>query len=157
MDPTKERLVARAGCQLWFEQLNRPFDFRSPVAGSEFALLLAIGDEVVGEDERWHLAAQFREQGCRYAVCWGHDCARWDDAIDMVAALREVEGRPQLPFAMTTWHERDTLAEVVEFFAEHTRIVGESWEAEQFVVVVVGGDAAFGAAVRAAVHERFAR
>ncbi|AWH47766.1 hypothetical protein C1925_00590 [Stenotrophomonas sp. SAU14A_NAIMI4_5] len=50
--------------------------------------------------------------GCRYMMAWGIECSGWDDAVDM--ASLEGEGADVV---MTTWHERDTLAEVFAFCA----------------------------------------
>ena len=65
--------------------------------------------------------------GCRYMLAWGIECSGWDDAVDM--ASPEVECAD---FVMTTWHDRDTLAEVSAFYAiaqhstlelPHTRVL----------------------------------
>ena len=44
-------------------------------------------------------------------MCWGPDCERVHDAID----LADLEWRPDGPWAMTTWHAREPLAEAIWF------------------------------------------
>jgi hypothetical protein len=66
--------------------------------------------------------------GCRYAVCTGVDavCTRvdsssWDDSIDHAVVEAELAGRrPESKTVMTTWHQNETLEEVVTFFLNHT-------------------------------------
>lgn len=122
------------------------------MAGGEFALLLVVGDEGVTPVEQGALSEQIVDQGCRYVVCTGHECSSWDDSIDMVGVMDEVEGR-SAPFVMTTWHEDESVAEVVEYFATCTRF--DDWVAEEFVVLLVGGASGLEAEVRAALEECF--
>ena len=62
----------------------------------------------------WLVAA-----GCLYMLAWGHDCSKWDDAVDWanIAAWHSAP-IPEDRFVMTTWHEDERLDEVLEF-AKH--------------------------------------
>lgn len=136
----------------WLGRVDRPYAFTSPFMGREFALLLVIGDAGISADEQWALSQEFVRQGCRYVVCFGHDSSSWDDSVDMVSVMDEVECRPT-PFVMTSWHEREPLADVVQFFADCTSF--DDWVPERFAVLVVGGTKALEADVRAAIGRRF--
>ena len=63
------------------------------------------------------------DSGCLYAMAWGHDCASWDDAID-IANLEQFDWGdiPEDHFVMTTWHANQSLADAFSFckrFAIH--------------------------------------
>ncbi len=144
-------LIDRRDRQVWLFRLHRPYEFLSPCPDREFALLLVVGDETVNADEQWELATQFVHQSCRYAVCFGHDCSSWDDAIDMVTVIEEVDGLPPRPFVMTTWHDTDTLQETVEYFAGNTRF--DDWVPSRLVAVILGGDKRLEQSVREALRK----
>lgn len=103
------------------QHLRRPFSVLSPWPGEEFALLLVIRDPDVTPDEKATLSRQIVDAGCRYAVCTGVDSGGWDDSIDHAVVEAELAGRrPESKTVMTTWHENETLEEVVTFFLNHT-------------------------------------
>ena len=132
-----ELLVRQAARRVWFGALPRPYRFEAPVEG-EFALLLVAVDVDVTPDEQAELSEQFVRAGCRYAVCFGPDSSSWDDSIDMVGVLDEIDGR-EAPFVMTTWHDDEPLVETVEYLDTCTRY--DDWVASELVVVVLGDDA----------------
>lgn len=49
-------------------------------------------------------------------MAWGPDCSLWDDSIDL-ANIEKFKDRaiPDEQFVMTTWHEKETLQEVLRF------------------------------------------
>jgi len=145
-------LTTKEGSRVHLGRIDRPYTFVSPPESGEFALLLVVGDRSVSPEEQGELSRQFVREGCRYAVCFGHGCSSWDDSIDMVGVMDDVEGRAGA-FVMTTWHEDETIEEVVEFFATNTRF--DDWSAREYVVLVIGGPDALEARVRAAVVGRF--
>ena len=144
MDETREA---------WIGRVDRPYSFTSPFHGREFALMLVVGDSDVTVDEQWALSQELIRQGCRYAVCCGHDCSSWDDSIDMVGVIDEVDGRPS-PFVMTTWHDAQPLEEVVDFFVDCARI--EDRVVERYAILIVGGPEGLETEVRTAVQRRLA-
>lgn len=146
-------IISATSTPVWCGRLQRPYAFASPCGGRQFALLLVVGDEAVSVEEQSELSEAFVRQGCRHAACYGHDCSSWDDSIDMVSVMDEVEGR-SAPFVMTTWHADESLDEVVDFFAARARF--DHWLPEAFVALVVGGPADLEAEVHAALARRFA-
>lgn len=96
---------------------SRPFSIRSPWPGQEFALLLVVRAPDIAPDEQASLSKQIVDAGCRYAVCAGVDSSSWDDSIDLAVVEANLDGhRPESKTVMTTWHDSDTLEEVVDFF-----------------------------------------
>ena len=145
-----QRLPTPGRTPVWLGRARRPYGFFSPCEGEEFALLLVLGADEISPDEQGRLSTQFVRQGCRYAVCWGRACSSWDDSIDMVGVMDEIDGASG-PFVMTTWHEGKLLGEVAEFFVRSTSF--DDWVPPHFVVLVVGGTDELEQEVRAAVEE----
>ena len=138
--------------EAWVSRVDRPYRFLSPFDGGEFALLLVVGDVDITPDEQRALSEEVVRQGCRYAVCVGRQCSTWDDSIDAVGVVDEIEGRVA-PWVMTTWHEHEPLDDVVDFFADLTEIANRP--PERFAVLVVGGHDQLENDARRATDRRF--
>jgi hypothetical protein len=60
--------------------------------------------------------------GCLYMLAWGPECSSWDDAVDDAnLEAFDYDGIPEDRFAMTTWHENDSMQEYL-CFAKHCAI-----------------------------------
>ena len=81
--------------------------------------VVVVVAEKVNEDWREQVSRWLVASGCLYMMAWGDECSRWDDSVDH-ANLEEFDygDIPEERFVMTTWHERESLAEVF-WFAEH--------------------------------------
>ena len=137
---------------LWLGGSEPPYTFASPARGTEFALLLVVGDSEVGVDAQAALSEQFVRAGCRYAICFGPKSSTWDDSIDMVSVMDEVYGKPG-PFIMTVWFDDAPLSQAVAFFAHCTEI--DDWVPEHLVVFVLGGGPELEAQVHQALLDQF--
>ncbi len=137
---------------IWFKRATRPYAFVAPPGVTEFALLLVLGDEATSPEEQELLSEQFVRAGCRNAVCFGPTSGTWDDSIDWVTVMDDVNGRPG-PLVMTSWFDQDPLEDAVHFF-EHCTTVDE-WVPQHFVVFVLGGDPGLEREVRNALLECF--
>ncbi|QDL91144.1 hypothetical protein FDP22_04725 [Paroceanicella profunda] len=70
----------------------------------------------VGGDYRDEVSKALVKAGCLYSLAWGIDCAAWDDSVDWAFLAAYDFGKyPENKFVMTTWHDDETLEEVVEF------------------------------------------
>ena len=139
---------------LWFEQTNRPFLFSTPFGGQDFALLLVIADLAITDDERDAVSKEVVRQGCRYAVCTGHQCSRWDDSIDLVFLATSPDfSPPDDKFVMTTWHEGESLEGVAHYFRWNT--VFDEFSPQHYLVLILGGDAETARQVRLAIEKWF--
>lgn len=143
----------RRGARLWFSRIERPYSFAPPPDIGGFALLLVVGDEDVTPEEQSDLSEQFVRSGCRFAACAGVRCSTWDDSIDMVGVMDQVDGK-EAPFVMTTWHEDQSLQDLAEYFARD--MAYDDWRAENFVALVVGGPPELARRVRSALLRAFA-
>jgi hypothetical protein len=75
-------------------------------------------EEPVEPDWRNRVSEWLVKSGCLYMVAWGHECSAWDDSVDW-ANLDEF-GFGEIPeerFVLTSWHEKETLAEAFWFAA----------------------------------------
>lgn len=123
-------------------QSGRPFAYQSPFPREEHTLLLCALDESVSNQERMKLAGQIVAAKCRYAVCWGHKCSEWDDAIDY-AHIQSDENfdPPEETLVMTTWHENQPIKDTVNFWWLCTDF--ENYESTRLVVFLLGEDEPF--------------
>lgn len=129
--------MGRSETQIHFSALERPYDFLSPFSGEEFAAMIWVADPTVTDEEQARLSEQLVEQGCRYAVCGGHECSTWDDSIDMAFLETDPDFQPpDEKFVMTTWHEGESVEEVAEFLALNTSF--DNFVAKNFFVLFVG-------------------
>ncbi len=148
------RLGRTADTDVWFDQLARPFSFSSPFHGEDFVLMLVVAVAEITTEERHALSAEIIRQGCRYAVCTGHECSRWDDSIDFAYLETSPDySPPDERFVMTTWHENDSIEDVVEFFRLNTTF--DDFVTRHFLAIVLGGETETESEVRFTVSKAF--
>ena len=131
--------MSNSKAQIQFSALERPYEFLSPFSGKEYAAMIWVVDTAVVVEEQASLSKQLVEQGCRYAVCAGHECSTWDDSIDI--AFLDTDQNFQPPderFVLTTWHEGESVEDVAEFFVLNTSF--DNFVAKNFLVLFVGRD-----------------
>lgn len=78
---------------------------------------LILNEYKIDEEYRWTVREHLVETGCRWMLAWGIDGTLWDDSVDLVEInkfLPEIVG-PDDEFVLTTWHDNDTLEEVIHF------------------------------------------
>ncbi|MGD1924930.1 MAG: hypothetical protein ACFB03_12195 [Paracoccaceae bacterium] len=100
-----------------FSYVFLPTDVPEPVPKdmTKFKCLILIEREV-GGDYRYEVCKALVKAGCLYALAWGIDCSAWDDSVDWAFLEAHNFGDyPEDKFVRTTWHEGETLEEVVEF------------------------------------------
>jgi hypothetical protein len=86
-----------------------------------FGAIVAIEVEVTSE-WRWQVSKWLVEHGCLNMLAWGHDCSHWDDSVDYANLEAFSYGDiPDERRVMTTWHEGESLSEVMNF-AKHNMI-----------------------------------
>jgi hypothetical protein len=83
-----------------------------------FGAIVAIEAEVTSEWQ-WKVSKWLVDSGCLYMLAWGRACSSWDDSVDY-ANLEAFDYGP-IPderSVMTTWHEDESLSDVMNF-AKH--------------------------------------
>jgi hypothetical protein len=134
-----EQILAAKSRSVWATKLDRPFDLTSPFAGEEFACLLVVRDTSITGQEQASLSELLVAQGCRYAVCIGHECSSWDTSIDTAYIATDANfDPPDSTLVMTSWHEDESIEEVAEFFFLCTCF--DDFDPCRFLVLCLGGD-----------------
>jgi len=119
-----------------FDELTRPYKFRTPFEGGGFALLLYVVDKDISKNEQIEVSDAIVEQGCRYAVCAGHKCGDWDDMIDWSVLERNNFKSNDETDVMTSWHENESIKNIVYFFINNTNY--GNFEAKNLYGVTLG-------------------
>ncbi|KQM99908.1 MULTISPECIES: hypothetical protein [Sphingomonas] len=66
------------------------------------------------------IASWLVQSGCLYFIAWGTDCEAWHDTVDWTVLEGFNFGDiPDDKFVMTTWHDKEPLAEAL-WFAGHS-------------------------------------
>lgn len=93
----------------------RPGGSRPSAVPGPFRAVL-IADQSVSADWRHEIAAWLVDNGCLYFMAWGIDCQAWHDSVDW-AVLEDFDfgDIPDDRFVMTTWHDKEPLAEALWF------------------------------------------
>jgi hypothetical protein len=102
------------------EQLQWPVDVQIPT--KRFRLFVAGDISRLTDEAVSSFALSALERGMVYFCAWGPDCSRFDDLVDWVCVMDELDakrfvGPSQSDVIMTTWHANDTLEEALDFFA----------------------------------------
>ena len=108
-------LATKDGQEVWLHELTKPYHLPTPFAGEHYVCILFANDESITIKEQAAVSDQLIGTGCNYAICAGHKCASWDDSVDW-AYLATVDYKPDdETLVMTTWHENDSVEEVLHF------------------------------------------
>ena len=79
--------------------------------GRHFVCLLAWASVDQTDAEILGFMRTLARAGCVYLCCWGPGCERAHDMFDQA----DLERAPEGPFAMSTWHAAEPLAEAIWF------------------------------------------
>ena len=119
--------------------VNRPGAFTPPVFDAQFPCLIWDHDGRFNEMARSAIAKALLESGCRYAVCCGHNCEAWHDAVDAAFVEAHLDDRDDVrdaAFVMTTWHDGESPDDVAFFFVLNANFEDHSFR--QYLVLHVG-------------------
>jgi hypothetical protein len=87
-----------------------PPDAFKEITGHFIACLAIDGTEATDEEIKV-IASDLIQAGCAYMCCWGPDCERVHDLID----LEDLDLHPVGPWNMTTWQNDVPLSEALWF------------------------------------------
>lgn len=131
-----ELLATRDEKQIWLQELAPPYRLEAPFPGELYVCILFANDEAITPEEQARVSEQLVGTGCCYAVCAGHQCSSWDDSVDL-AHLATGEGEEK--FVMTSWHENETVADVIFFGLLNTSF--DEHDFTRYLVLLVGPQA----------------
>jgi hypothetical protein len=106
--------VIESDCLIWPTSLR--------LQAKQFRLLVAADTTHTTTDEISDFTEAALGRGMVYFCAWGPGCEKFHDIVDEVIGRDELgERRFAAPtaddFVMTTWHDRETLEEALDFFA----------------------------------------
>jgi hypothetical protein len=79
------------------------------------------------------------DRGCVYLCVWGHGCEHVHDTMDDIVLERELKGGPEQTI-MTTWHDKQSLEEALDFALRHAVPDGALVQGcDAIVLAAVGG------------------
>ena len=134
-----EQICNEPELSLRFSEISRPDEFVSPFEGEEYVLLLVINRTDILYREQKDLSERIIASRCRYAVCFGFECSSWDGSIDYAFIFSDPNlSPPDERFVMTTWHEDESIEDVVEYLRFNT--VFDEFVPKRFLVLFVGDD-----------------
>ncbi|WP_425511283.1 DUF7684 family protein [Pseudomarimonas salicorniae] len=87
-----------------------------PALAAEPSRVIVVLDTEVSPEWQSTVSEWLVSVGCLYMLAWGARCSSWDDSVDH-ANLEAVgfEAIPEGADVMTTWHENESLQEVMWF------------------------------------------
>lgn len=90
------------------------------IDASDIFRCVVIAEEHVSDAWCENVSQWLVEAGCLYMLAWGINSSFWDISIDLAnIAAFDFENIPEESLVMTTWHEHQTLEEVLEFCKLH--------------------------------------
>ena len=117
---TKPRFIgydATYARQIWLLELTHihaPFDL-SELQGATFVCLSAMNASSAQTDDLSAFCSHLIDHGCAYYCAWGPECERVHDIMDGLV-VGDNPPETYIGCLMTTWHEKESLAEAVDFF-----------------------------------------
>lgn len=137
--------------QVWFHELSRPYRLDAPFPGEVYVCILFANDETITEQEQAAISEQLVGTGCRYAVCARHECSTWDTSVDTAyLATDEHFSPPEETFVMTSWHERESVEDVV--FHGLMCTIFDDHNFKRYLVLFIGPRAGLRDQVRRAIQ-----
>ncbi len=147
-----ELIAQHNGKEVWFEELKRPYIFNVHFSDEKFVCAIFANDPTISVDEQNTISNQIIKSTCRYAVCAGYKCSSWDDSIDFARITNDPNfSPPDEDFVMTTWHENETVAEVLWFALTQTDFDENKFK--KYLVLFIGAEEKIKIEVKNAIQE----
>jgi hypothetical protein len=144
-EPVSER-------DLFVADLPSPGDVASflDLPSPHFVCLLAWDSTGHGDGEILDLMRALVRAGCVYLCSWGRGCERVHDLFDQA----DLERTPDGPFAMSTWHADEALAEAIWFALFNAFPDDAFFDQCRSTLGITIGASKWGAEVRRAFEEK---
>jgi hypothetical protein len=119
--------------------LDSESQLQTPFHGRAFPCLIWDTHGTWSDDAKAQLVSGLIDAGCRYFVCGGRTCDRWEFLADkafLELNLRDEEYEAR--FVMTTSHRDETVDDVAFFFVMNTCF--DHHDFRDYLVLQIGGD-----------------
>ena len=134
------RLIAQQeDRRFWFLRLEPPY--KTPVTGFglPFVAIVVSCDASITLEQQANISAQLVEVDCRYMLAWGSNASSWDDSVDIAFINTDPNfNPPDDRHVMTTWHNDETLDDVVWFALMNTNF--DSHEFHDYLALMIGAN-----------------
>jgi|GEM_PF-2428516 len=78
-------------------------------------LFIAADAASMSNDDLDAIVTAALDSHCLFACTWGPGCERFHDCFDDHDVMRVLDSTPERPIVMTSWHDRESLADAVHF------------------------------------------
>jgi hypothetical protein len=132
-----ELLASKGNKEVWLLQLDKPYNLESTFVGIDYVCILFNNDQNISNQEQNRISEQLVRSGCKYAVCAGFNCSSWDDSVDWAyLATDDDYDPPDETLVMTSWHEKESISEVIFFGLNGTNFDDHNFE--KYLILFVG-------------------
>jgi len=116
------KLVAQQGDRrFWFMKMEPPYATQVPEFGSAFVAIVVACDPTISPEQQANISAQLVARDCRYMLAWGFNATSWDTSVDIAFINTDPDfNPPDDRHVMTTWHDNETIDDVVWFALMNT-------------------------------------
>jgi len=148
------KLVSQQGDRrFWFLRLEPPYDTPIPHFASAFVTVLLACDPTITPNKQAEISAELVQRDCRYVLAWGHNATSWDDSVDMAFISTDADFNPPSDrHVMTTWHDNDTIADVIWFAIHNTNF--NSHDFRDYLALMIGTNPDIESDVLQAIHDQ---
>jgi hypothetical protein len=123
--------------EIWFHVELKPYDFKSPFAGKDYVCVIFNNDPNISIEEQYYISEKIVKSGCKNAMCAGYNCSTWDDSIDEEYLATDVNfDPPDNTFIMTTWHENESIADIIFHMLNCTDF--DNHKFEKYLIYLIG-------------------
>lgn len=150
------KLISQQGDRrFWLLRLEPPYEARLQRFVGPFVAIVVACDSSITPEQQANLSAQLVAVDCRYMLAWGANASSWDDSVDMAFIRTDPNFDPPSDrFVMTTWHDNETIQDVVWFALTNTTF--DSHDFRDYLALMIGEDPEIEAELVAAIQRQLA-
>jgi len=119
--------------------LEPPYKTPVPGFGSPFVAIVVACDSSITPEQQANISAQLVAMDCRYMLAWGTNASSWDDSVDIAFINTDTNfNPPDDRHVMTTWHNDETIHDVVWFALMNTNF--GSHDFHDYLALMIGAN-----------------
>ena len=150
------RLIAEQDDRrFWFLQLEPPYDRLIPGFGMPYVSIVVACDPTITQEQQAEISAQLVATDCRHMLAWGINAISWDTSVDIAFINTDPDFNPPNDrHVMTTWHDHETIRDVVWFALMNTNF--DSHEFHDYLALMIGTNSEIESELIAAIRSQLA-
>lgn len=140
--------------RFWLLQMEWPYETPIPAFGAPFVAVVFACDPKITPEQQANISEQLVERDCRYMLAWGFNAISWDTSVDIAFINTDPDfSPPEDRHVMTTWHDDESIDDVVWFALTNTNF--DFHEFHNYLAVVIGRNQAIESEVVASIERQF--